>query len=206
MSFWHIIAAERAALAADLADLSDEQWATPSLCADWSVRDVVAHMTAAASKSAPAFLVGFARARLRMERMCARGVQNYLGSDPRNTLALFRAIQHARGGPPGPTAIMVGETLVHAEDIRRPLGIHHDYPLAELAQAMNFYVSTNLTLHARDRIEGLHLVATDFDFEHGTGERVEGPLMSLVLATTGRGVGCDDLSGPGVPVLRGRCP
>jgi hypothetical protein len=30
---WQQIHAERAALAADLADLTDQQWVTPSLCA-----------------------------------------------------------------------------------------------------------------------------------------------------------------------------
>jgi hypothetical protein len=29
---WSTVAAERGALAADLADLSDQQWTTPSLC------------------------------------------------------------------------------------------------------------------------------------------------------------------------------
>jgi uncharacterized protein (TIGR03083 family) len=43
---WPVVHAERRALAADLADLSPEQWQTPSLCAGWSVHDVLAHMVA----------------------------------------------------------------------------------------------------------------------------------------------------------------
>jgi hypothetical protein len=35
---WPVIHAERAALADDLAALTDEQWAMPSLCGDWTVR------------------------------------------------------------------------------------------------------------------------------------------------------------------------
>lgn len=46
---WAAIHAERAALAEDLAGLSDEQWATPSSCGRWTVEQVVAHLTAAAS-------------------------------------------------------------------------------------------------------------------------------------------------------------
>ncbi len=38
---WPLIHAEREALAADLATLTGEQWATRSLCADWTVRDVL---------------------------------------------------------------------------------------------------------------------------------------------------------------------
>jgi uncharacterized protein (TIGR03083 family) len=35
---------ERADVAALLSTLSPEEWETPSLCAGWSVKDVVAHM------------------------------------------------------------------------------------------------------------------------------------------------------------------
>ena len=43
---WGVIHSERKALADELAQLSGAQWSTPSLCTDWTVRDVLAHMTA----------------------------------------------------------------------------------------------------------------------------------------------------------------
>ena len=46
---WSAIHRERAALAEDLALLDDDQWAAPSLCGRWTVEEVVAHLTAAAS-------------------------------------------------------------------------------------------------------------------------------------------------------------
>ena len=49
------------------------------------------------------------------------------------------------------------------------------------------------------------LHATDEDWSHGQGQAVEGPLLSLLLAMTGRGDACADLSGPGVETLRSRC-
>jgi uncharacterized protein (TIGR03083 family) len=45
MEIWPVIHAERKSLADDVRGLSDEQWATPSLCSKWTVRDVLAHMT-----------------------------------------------------------------------------------------------------------------------------------------------------------------
>ncbi|WP_425266801.1 maleylpyruvate isomerase N-terminal domain-containing protein [Amycolatopsis thermalba] len=48
-NLWPLVHAERAALADDLADLTDGQWATPSLCAGLSVREVLARLTAGAS-------------------------------------------------------------------------------------------------------------------------------------------------------------
>ena len=50
---WTLIHAERRALVDDLSSLTPDQWAEASLCAGWSVRDVLAHMTATA-KMTPA--------------------------------------------------------------------------------------------------------------------------------------------------------
>jgi uncharacterized protein (TIGR03083 family) len=47
MEIWPTVHTERNALAGDLRGLSDEDWAKPSLCDDWTVRDVLAHMTSA---------------------------------------------------------------------------------------------------------------------------------------------------------------
>jgi uncharacterized protein (TIGR03083 family) len=58
---WALAHAERAALAADLADLDDARWATPSLCAGLTVREVLAHVTAAASLNALQWLAGVVR-------------------------------------------------------------------------------------------------------------------------------------------------
>ena len=38
---WPAIHAERTALAADLDGLGEDAWATQSLCAEWTVRDVL---------------------------------------------------------------------------------------------------------------------------------------------------------------------
>ena len=46
---WTLVAAERGAIADDVAGLRPEQWTTETLCPSWTVRDVVAHMTATAS-------------------------------------------------------------------------------------------------------------------------------------------------------------
>lgn len=42
---WQAIDTQRANLCDLLADLGDDQWRQPSLCAGWTVRDVAAHLT-----------------------------------------------------------------------------------------------------------------------------------------------------------------
>jgi hypothetical protein len=45
--------------AADLfAGLSGAQWATPSLCAEWTVRDVAGHLIGPFCVSVPRFMLG----------------------------------------------------------------------------------------------------------------------------------------------------
>jgi uncharacterized protein (TIGR03083 family) len=54
-AIWPTIHAERSALATDLIALRADQWTTPSLCSEWTVREVLAHMTATAKVSPATF-------------------------------------------------------------------------------------------------------------------------------------------------------
>jgi uncharacterized protein (TIGR03083 family) len=201
---WPTIHAERESLATDLAPLNDEQWSTPSLCPDWSVRDVLGHMTATAKMTTPKFFVKLARSGFRFHNMSATEVARETAGAPADTLAEFRSQLPATTSPPGPIDAMLGEVLVHSEDIRRPLGIAHTYPKDAVARAAEFYQGSNLLIGAKKRIEGLKLQATDTDWSTGSGPEVSGPAISLLLAMTGRKAALDDLSGDGLATLRGR--
>jgi uncharacterized protein (TIGR03083 family) len=203
---WTTVAAERGALADDLAGLSAEQWQTRSLCGDWSVREVLAHLTSAATLNPVTFLARFAASGFRFDRFANGGVQRELGADPAETLSRFRAVQHSTSAPPGPKLTWLGEVLVHSQDIRRPLGIAHTYAPDAARQVADFYKGSDTLIGSKTRIAGLGLRATDTDWSHGSGPAVEGPVMSLVMAMTGRVAACDDLSGEGVATLRSRCP
>ncbi|MDT5347900.1 MAG: hypothetical protein QOH91_1187 [Mycobacterium sp.] len=206
---WTTIAAERGALADDLAGLTASQWETRSLCTQWSVRDMVAHMSSTASMSPAKFFLGMAKAGFNFDKFTDGGVGKHLGSDPAATLNEFRGLQSSTSAPPGPKISWLGEVVVHGEDVRRPLGISHTYPPDAVRQVIDFYKGSNLIVGSKKRIAGLALNATDDDWQHGQGDTnaalVEGPLLSLLLAMTGRGAACDDLTGPGAQTLRSRC-
>jgi hypothetical protein len=106
--------------------------------------------------------------------------------------------------PPGPTQTWLGETIVHSEDIRRALGIQHKYPADAVVTVADFYKGSNLLIGSKSRIAGLRLQATDATWSHGTGPEVSGPILSLVMAMTGRKQADDDLAGDGVATLRSR--
>lgn len=202
---WTTIAAERGALADDLAALTPAQWESPSLCSHWTVRDVVAHLSATASMNPLKFFAGMARAGFDFAKFSKGQLAQHRGADPAATLADFRSLVHSTSAPPGPKVSWLGEILIHGADIRRPLGISHAYPPDAVRQVIDFYKGSNMLSGAKTRIAGLSLRATDDDWQHGQGEPVAGPLLSLLLAMTGRAAACDDLTGPGVATLRNRC-
>jgi uncharacterized protein (TIGR03083 family) len=201
---WPVVHAERRALAADLADLTDEQWRTPSLCAGWSVHDVLAHMVSTAKLTPPAFVGGLMGSGFSFDRFTAKRIAAERAGGPAATLAAFRLVETSTSAPPGPTTSWLGEALVHAEDIRRPLGIRHEYPVDAARQVAEFYAGSNVLIGGKRRVDGVTMQATDTDWSHGSGPLVSGPVLALMLATTGRTAALDELTGPGVELLRSR--
>ena len=203
-SLWPLVHAERAALAADLAGLTDQQWTTPSLCAALTVREVLAHLTAGASLTPLRWMAGVLRCRFDFDKQVAMRLAEHLGTTPADTLARFRRVVASTTKPPLPVIAMLGEAIVHAEDIRRPLGIHRDYPIATLTRLAEYYQGSDLVVLAKGRIGGLRLVATDGPFTTGTGPLVSGTTLALIMAMTGRTAYRAELDGEGVAILRSR--
>jgi uncharacterized protein (TIGR03083 family) len=202
MDIWPVIHAERTALAGDLRGIPDEKWSTPSLCSTWTVRDVLAHMTATAKIAGPAFFPKLIRSGFSLAKMQDKDIAKERGASPADTLARFEATVSSVKHPPGPVDTWLGEVIVHSEDIRRPLGIAHDYPPAALTRVADFYAGSNLVIGARRRVAGLTLRATDVTWSHGTGPDVTGRLADLIVAMTGRPA--ENLAGDGVAELRSR--
>lgn len=170
------------------------------------MHETLAHLVSTSHTSPVGFVTGLVAARFSFDRALRAGIDRHLGASPEHTLASYRAIQHVRTTPPGPKTTWLGEAIVHAEDIRRPLGIAHTYDPGAVRQVADFYAGSNLIIGAKSRIAGLRLVATDQDWTHGEGAEVAGPALSLLLAMSGRAVACDELTGPGVETLRSRQP
>ncbi|MEU5464210.1 maleylpyruvate isomerase family mycothiol-dependent enzyme [Streptomyces althioticus] len=201
---WGLVHAERAALADDLRELTDDQWATPSLCDGLTVREVLAHLTAGASLDTVRWLAGVVRCRFDFDRQVAMRLAGQLGSGPADTLDRFRRVIPSTTKPPLPALAMLGETLVHGEDIRRPLGIRRTYPVETVTAVAEYYRGTDLVVVAKGRIGGLRLAADDGPFATGDGPLVTGTTLALVMAMTGRAACCDELDGDGVGTLRRR--
>lgn len=201
---WLTIHRERAALDADLQSLSAARWDTPSLCDGWSVRDVLGHMTATAELTPAKFFTGLIGSGFKIGQLQDKAIAEQNEGSPADTLARYAASVNSTKHPPGPIDSWLGEVLVHAEDIRRPLGLSHQYPADAIGQAADFYRKSNLIIGGKRRAAGLTFTATDGDWSAGDGPEVSGPGISILLAITGREAALGDLAGDGVAILKDR--
>jgi uncharacterized protein (TIGR03083 family) len=196
---------EREALASDLEAIDETAWNTPSLCPGWTIRDVLAHMTALGRMTPALFFAKLVASGFSPSRLQARDITLEKGGDVGETLARFRSVSGRDirlRAVPAKTAL--GESLLHAEDIRRPLGIEHQYPLDALVIVAEAYKKSNMVAGTKRRIAGLSLQATDIDWSTGSGPVVSGPMLALLMTMAGRHAAIEDLEGEGAESLLSR--
>jgi uncharacterized protein (TIGR03083 family) len=193
---------ERADLAEFLATLTPQQWAAPSLCTKWTVKDVVAHMISYEELGAVGLVKRFVKGWI--VRANQVGVDEFAALSPQQLLEFLRGHLTPRGltaGFGGMIALVDG--TVHHQDIRRTLGQPRIIPADRLTRILPL-VPSNPRLGAGRRIRGLRLRATDVDWVHGRGPEVTGPGEALLMAMTGRPAALADLTGPGRATLAAR--
>jgi uncharacterized protein (TIGR03083 family) len=203
---WPLVRQERLRLADLLATLTPDDWATPSLAAGWTVKDVAAHCVATAHTSPFSFVTQFAGAGFNFTKFNARNITRYGAGTADALVAETRASAGRTSKPPGPPQVPISEIVVHSEDVARPLGRTMDRATEALVASLDFYKGAQPLVGAKKRSEGLHLVATDVDWEHGSGPTVSGPAIALLLAMSGRRAGLEDLTGDGVSAMTARMP
>lgn len=204
METWEAERDEMIDLAQRLAELNEEQWNSPSLCALWRIRDVLAHVTAGAEGAfgAGAIVGGMLRHGFNYNRWVAADGRARGRQDPAVVLEALRNATANRQARPGARPVRgLMHVLVHGQDICRPLRITRDLPEAHLVPVADFVKDDVHIFGAKKRIAGLKLTATDMDWSHGNGPEVTGPAEALVMTMAGRLAALDDLSGEGKAVL-----
>ncbi len=191
-------------MAEDLSGLREDQWGHGTLCGEWDVEQVVAHLTAAASLNQWQWLRSMLGARFRPDVHNQRRLAEYRGSTPAETLERFRAILTSTVAPSGHTPAYLGEVVVHAQDIRQPLGLARTPSIDALTPVADFFARRNFTVASRTHVAGLQLGADDGPFAAGDGPLVSGTTLALVMSMAGRISYVDELDGLGVATLRSR--
>lgn len=202
---WKPVHQERAALVHDLTALPNDLWTRNSLCEHWTVHDVLAHLVHDAKTTRAGFFLDLVRARFNFDRSNQMGVERERRTTPADTLIAFENALHRTTSAPAPLASRFVEIIVHGEDIRRPVGIHHEYPVPAIIVALEYQLATAASMGgSKERAAGLMLSATDCSWTNGSGPMVRGTSLDLLLALTGRATGLDCLIGDGVETLRAR--
>jgi uncharacterized protein (TIGR03083 family) len=203
----HAAVADERRRVADLIDmLSPAQLEVPSLCGDWTVKQVAGHLLAAIGGSPVPLLPLALRNGFRLHKVNSR-LAVLTAERPGHELAsALRA--HADNTFKPPIVGYPGQLTdlqVHGQDMRRPLGLPHGLSLDLVRVSLGFLTGGRaIGFTPRRRIAGLRFVAGDLDWQWGTGALVTGPGEALMLAMTGRPVALGELDGPGVRVLAGR--
>jgi uncharacterized protein (TIGR03083 family) len=201
---WSLIHAERTSLAGTIEELTPEQWQTPSLCAGWTVGELAAHLLASAEQTPGHFIGGMVTSGFRFGAFMNRDIKARAGLSPEQIADRLRLRTTTTNKPPAPTVAMLGEVVVHGQDLRRPLGLAGPVEKEAANACLDMYTKANFPVGGKKRIAGLRLASNDTGWSYGDGPQVTGPAMSLLLAMTGRAVGLTDLSGDGTPKLRAR--
>jgi uncharacterized protein (TIGR03083 family) len=200
------IADERRRIADLVESLTPEQLETPSLCGDWTVKQVAGHLLAAIDKPPTPLLPLIARSGFNIHKANSRLAVLMAERSPAELAGGLRDNAENPFRPP-----IVGypgqltDLQVHGQDMRRPLGLPHGLRLERVRVSLDFLVGGRAVgFTPRRRVAGLRFEASDLEWTTGTGPLVTGPAEALMLALTGRKVALTELDGPGVPILRNR--
>jgi uncharacterized protein (TIGR03083 family) len=191
--------AEQADFAALLHELRPDDWDRPSLCPDWTVRDVVRHAAFHIHRQGLRQTLGSSE---KWEAILAAEA----GADTDEALlAWFESDVPAKAAD---SEVNLAELVIHQLDVRRPLGSARTTPdetLVGVLDQLNTFSGSLFVVDRRRRLgRGLRLAATDLDWTSGDGPEVTGAAEDLLLGIAGRAAAYAGLDGPGVAELARR--
>ena len=195
---------ERRDLADFLAVLGADQWSALSLCSEWNVSDVVAHIISYDELSVTGIVGAFVQGHFKPQRINQNRLEHYRDRSPDQLLTLLSAHLEPRGF----TAwfgggIGLSDCVIHHQDIRRALNQPRQIPAERLLPVLKIAMTAPV-LPARHNAKGLRFSATDLDWNTGTGPEVTGPAEAILMTLAGRTDALADLAGPGLQTLQSR--
>src|SRR5690348_15550428 len=144
-----------------LESLSAEQLAAPSLCGEWDVATVGAHLAYAVKPRQAEFMVGLLRHRGSFDRANSAAAVKEAEQGLAANIARIRANADSRFKPPvaGVRAPLT-DVIVHTGDIARPLGLAHAAPDEHVRTALKFLTAGHPVGFVRSGwLAGLRFVA-----------------------------------------------
>jgi uncharacterized protein (TIGR03083 family) len=194
------VAAERRAQVALYSSLSEQEWDTPSLCAGWRVREVLAHITMPFRYSLRRVAWEVLRARGSFDRMADRRAR--IDAQQLSSAQLWDSlrdnIEHPWSPPGGGPLGALSHDVIHGLDVSTPLGLDHHASPDRVGMVLAGLRPKNIAFFGVD-LDGVQLRATDIDWSYGSGEPLRGRAQDLLLLLCGRRVAAGRLEGSAAP-------
>jgi uncharacterized protein (TIGR03083 family) len=174
------------ALADVLDAIPDARWDTPSLCAGWRIREVVAHVTMPVRYSVEEFLAELSECGGDFTRL-----SNVVAARDAElpTEALVAGLRdgrlHAWTPPGGGQRGALNHVVIHGLDVTVPLGYERE-PDSALMAVLDDLAAGGTHRHFGIDLTNVGLEATDADWRFGSGEPIRGTVEDLALFLTGR--------------------
>ncbi|UTT40685.1 maleylpyruvate isomerase family mycothiol-dependent enzyme [Glutamicibacter mishrai] len=201
---WELVSSERTQLLGLLENFTEDQWHMRTLSEQWQVRDVVAHLTSAGSTGVVAWLVNMFGSALNVDRHNQRLLEKYLGDNDQMTLENFRHSQNLRIAPLNSAGALLGELVVHGQDIAVPCAVEYKPSADAVMEVAKFFVTKDFAVNSKKLVKGLKLSSNDQPFVHGYGPEIRGQLLDLVMVMAGRKDNLAKLEGAGTEILAAR--
>jgi uncharacterized protein (TIGR03083 family) len=194
------VAAELAGLADLLAAADDAQWDTPSLCAGWRVREVVAHMTMAARYSEAAFMAELQRCGFDFGRLSNEVASRDAARPASELVANLRSETMRNWAPPGGGYRgALNHAVIHGLDVTVPLGEPRRSPDQTIRIVLDDLTAGGGHAPFGIAADGRRLEASDLDWSYGEGAVLRGTAGDLALTLCGRAVPAGRLDGAPLP-------
>ena len=180
------------------------RWEAPSLCSEWRVRDVAAHVAMSPTEPSVAVMVkGLIKTRGDLWAMGRDVARAHAERPTEEIVHELRRDAALRTMPLVTTAKnILPDVVVHGQDIAVPLGIDRAVPTDAGVASFERLWSMGWPFWPQRRTRGTRLVATDAPIDVGEGDVVEGTLADLLLLITERtDAAMQRLGGPGLARL-----
>jgi uncharacterized protein (TIGR03083 family) len=183
------VAAEFGRLADLLDAASDAQWDTPSLCAGWRVREVIAHLTMAARYSEEEFMAELQRCGFDFTRLSNEIAARDASLPADELIKNLRSEVMRHWAPPGGGYHgALNHVVIHGLDVTVPLGVPRLAPDEIMEVILDDLTQGDGTVRFGVEFAGRRLQATDLDWSFAAGPVLRGAAADLALAICGRSV------------------